>query len=320
MTENRIAVATHAMVDIPGIIEQYSPKADFVVGSVETPDDLAALTAGADALIVSLHRLTDAHIAALPPSVRIIARAGVGLDTIDVAAARAAGIRVIYQPNYATNEVADHAAALALAAWRRLPATDRLMRAQGWTNVLEIGPIAPLHDSTLGVLGTGRIGRAVIERLRPFVNRVVAFDVVRDESIAGVEWADDVADVLEQADLLTLHMPLIDSTRNIIDAAALARLSDDAVVVNVSRGGLIDETALVEALTAGTLRAAAIDVFETEPLPADSPLHTAPNLLLTPHVAWYSTESGVRMSQWSVLDVLEFLSSGEIEHGSHAWS
>jgi D-3-phosphoglycerate dehydrogenase len=293
-------------------------SARLAPGPVGAPDEVARLTDGADAIMVTLQPLRAEHIAALSDSVRIIARAGVGLDTVDVEAAKARGIQVVYQPNYATNEVADQAAAMALAAWRRLPIADAAVRSSGWATNTQVGPIHALHESTLGVLGSGRIGRALIARLRPFVARVVAFDAFPDTSLEGVEWADSLESLLERSNLLSLHLPLLPDTRHIIDANAIERMPDGAVLVNVSRGGLVDEAALARALVSGKLSAAGLDVFEHEPLEEDSPLRSVPNVLLSPHLAWYSVESGARMTAWSIADVISFLSGADVKNGTLA--
>lgn len=182
----------------------------------------------------------------------------------------------------------------------------------------EIGPVHALQDSTLGVLGFGRIGRAVVRRLSPFVARVVVFDAFADRSLDAVEWMNSADELLEVSNLLTLHLPRLESTHHIIDSRAIHLMPDGAVLVNVSRGGLVDEDALAQALTSGKLAGAALDVFETEPLPHESPLRSSPNLLLSPHVAWYSVESSGRLAVWSIQDVVTFLTSGELTNGSWA--
>jgi D-3-phosphoglycerate dehydrogenase len=313
-----IAIAEGALNHLDELRDQFAGAAELRVGSVSAAADVARLTDGADAILVGLQPLRAEHMAALSPTVRIVARAGVGLDTIDVAAARARQVPVVYQPNYATNEVADQAASLALAVWRRLATADRLVRDNGWGTSVQVGPVHALQDATLGVLGSGRIGRAVIQRLRPFVSRVVVFDAYRDETLEDVEWAESVDSLLGTADLVTLHLPLTEQTRNVIDAAAITGMRDGAVLVNVARGGLIDERALAEALVSGKLGGAGLDVFAEEPLPDGSPLRNAPNLLLSPHVAWYSVESSGRLASWSIDDVISHLSDEDLTHGSWA--
>lgn len=314
-----IAVAANSFAAIDDLRHTYSDRAQFRVGPVGTADEIAATTEGVRALIVTLHPMRAAQIAALPSSVEVIIRAGVGLDSIDLDAARDRGIRVIYQPNYATNEVADHAASLALASWRRVAQADDGVRRDGWPSASEVGIIRAMHESTAGVIGAGRIGRALIQRLRPFFARVIAFDAYPDPSLEGVEWADSAGDVIRSANLLSLHVPLTPETRHLVDADAIAQMPDGVVIVNVSRGGLIDEDALAAALVAGKVASAGLDVFETEPLPEESPLRTAPNILLAPHLAWYSVESGVRLANWCIVDAISFVNDGSLTHGAMAW-
>lgn len=313
-----VAVAENALD--PELLRATAARAgaSIALGPVATPEDVARTTVGADALLVTLQPLRAEHIAALSSTVKVISRAGVGLDTVDVDAARARDIRVIYQPTYATNEVADHAASMALASWRLLADADRLMRETAWPKASAIGAIHALQEATLGVLGSGRIGRSVLSKLSPFVDRVLAFDAYADPSLVGVAWAETVGDLLAQSNLVTLHLPLTPETRHVIDAEAIASMPDGAVLVNVSRGGLVDEEALAEALHSGKLGAAALDVFEAEPLPADSPLRSAPRLLLSPHIAWYSIESGVRLTRWSVSDAVSFVQTGDVINGALA--
>jgi len=306
-----IAAAQGAFADIAGLENEFAGRAVIRQGPVDSPAEVAALTEGASALAVTLHRMSAEHIAALAPSVKVLARAGVGLDTIDLEAAAAAGVNVVYQPNYATSEVADQAAALALSAWRRTAAADSLMRTKGWASAQEVGTIDALQEATVGVLGVGRIGRAFVDRIRPFVHRVVVHDVRKpEEDLAGVEWCDTLADLLSVSNLLSLHLPLNAQTRGILDAAALAQLPRGAVVINVSRGGLVDEAALTDALISGHLGGAGLDVFEQEPLPAESSLRAAPNLVMSPHLAWYSVSAGKRLASWTFEDAVA-LSNGE---------
>jgi D-3-phosphoglycerate dehydrogenase len=313
-----IAVADGALATLDELSARHAGAARFRSGDVSTPEALAETAAGADALIVTLHKLTPEHIAALPASVRVIGRAGVGLDTIDVEGAARRGIPVAFQPAYATSEVADHAVAMLLAAQRRLADADRRVRSEGWLGAADLGPVPALAESTAGVIGTGRIGRAAIDRLRPFVARVLGYDVPGTPPYAGVDIESDLTSVLARSHVVTLHLPLTAATRHVVGAAELAAMPAGAVLVNVSRGGLVDEDALAAALHSGHLGAAALDVFETEPLPAGSPLRGAPNLLLSPHIAWYSSQSGVRLAEWTVADVLAVLATGQPRHGRFA--
>ena len=318
MTSPVIAVASGALLDLPALEQELAGQATVVSGPVGTPEEVALLTAEADALVVSLHRLTEAHFAALGKNVRAIGRAGVGLDTIDLDAARAYGVAVVNQPSYASQEVADQAVALLLGAHRRVPQADATIRRGDWPSAPDLGSIPGLSGLTLGVLGCGRIGQMVIERMSPFVASIVTFDALVRPTGDKVSAVDDLASLLGASDVLTLHLPLTPETHHIIGSAELEQLPANALLVNVSRGGLVDEDALAAALASGRLRAAALDVFETEPLAPDSPLRSAPNVVLSPHIAWYSDSSGPRLARWSLLGMVEFLSSGDVRHGAVA--
>lgn len=316
----RIAVAAGSLAGLDELVGSWSGRAEIVIGAVDTPEQIAALTAGAVGLIVSLQRLSAAHINALADSVTIIGRAGVGLDTLDLTTAVSRSIAVVYQPDYATNEVADQAMAMMLAAHRRVVQADHAVRELGWASGAELGPVAALQDCTAGVIGTGRIGRAVIARLNPFVARIVAYDVIDKSVDPTFQRAATLSEVLEQAQVISLHVPLGRDTHHLIGAAELALMPPGAVLVNVSRGGLIDEVALARALHDGVIGAAALDVFESEPLPADSPLRQAPNVVLSPHVAWYSSESAPRLASRTIEDVVAIASGGKPIHGHFAVS
>lgn len=318
MTSPVIAVASGALMDLPSLEQELAGRATVVSGPVATPEEVAQLTAEADALVVSLHRLTEAHFAALGKNVRAIGRAGVGLDTIDLDAARAYGVAVVNQPSYASQEVADQAVALLLAAHRRVPQADATIRRGDWPGAADLGSIPGLSGLTLGVLGCGRIGQMVIERMSPFVASILTYDALVRPTGDKVSAVDDLPTLLAASDVLTLHLPLTAETHHIIGAGELAQLPENALLVNVSRGGLVDEDALAAALASGRLRAAALDVFEGEPLAADSPLRSAPNVVLSPHIAWYSDSSGPRLARWSLLGIVEFLGSGDVEHGAVA--
>lgn len=291
--------------------------ASLTFGPLDSPTAAADLSRGADALLVTLERIDSKTMAALDPSIRVISRAGVGLDTIDISAAAERDIRVVYQPSYATNEVAEHAMALLLASSRALLEADRSVRVGEW-HVPQAGDrVRSLAASTLGVIGTGRIGRALIARMRPAVDQILAWDLAPDPDL-DVTWCDGPDGVFEGSHLLSFHLPLTSETRHVLDARALARVRPGVTIVNVSRGGLIDEAALAEALQDGRVAAAGLDVFEGEPLAQDSPLRAAPNVLLTPHMAWYSAESAHRLCEWSIADAVHVVRTGQALKGSLA--
>jgi D-3-phosphoglycerate dehydrogenase len=212
---------------------------------------------------------------------RAVVRYGVGLDNVDVAAAEALGIAVGNVPEYGHEEISNHAIALLLALARKLSAFDRAVRLGG-VDVPAPESVARLSRSTLGLVGFGRIGRHVARKARAFDLEVIAHDPY---SAAGSVELVELAELLRRADIVSLHVPLTPETRHMID---VSQMKDGAILINIGRGGLVDEDALAAALRSGHLAGAALDVTEIEPLPLASPLLDAPNLILTPHVAWVS--------------------------------
>jgi D-3-phosphoglycerate dehydrogenase len=315
VTRPVIAVADTAFADHAGLEKDFSDHAELRWIDLSNPDTVRESTGDADAVVVTLQRLSDDVITAFAPSVRVIGRAGVGLDTIDLTTAEKRGIAVINQPAYAAAEVATHALALLLALERRLSPSDAFVRA-GWRGPLDLGGVRALDDATVGVVGGGRIGLAFVERVRPLVRQVVVYDPAPVSLPPGVERAADLPDLLRRSDMLSLHLPLIPATKGLIGRAELRLLPAGAVVVNVARGGIIDEDALAELLHSGHLAGAGFDVFETEPLPATSPLLSAPNTLFSPHSASASGRSAQRLSHWTIGDAIEYLASGSVTHGS----
>ncbi len=278
--------------------------AELRAHQVQTEADTVAVVAGADVVLVQYAPITPAVLDALNPGACVI-RYGIGYDNIDVAAASARGIRVAVVPDYGVDTVADHAVGLVYTAARRIPQYDRLMRAsRGKVEPHAVGSFDEMASTTVGLIGTGRIGRAVAARLAPSGVRIIAYDPFADPAQTdGIELLP-LDDVLAQADILSLHAPATPETYRLIRAETIALMKATAVIVNTARGTLVDTSALADALSAGRIAGAAIDVLDPEPLPADSPLWDAPNLVLTPHVAFYSNQS---------LDRLERLAAEEAE-------
>jgi len=307
-----IMIATGTFQDTTLEQQAVGEAAKVQLGSLATPADVAVSTAAADAVIVTSNRLDRDQIEALGRGVRVIVRAGIGLDAIDLDAAAGRGIAVLNTPDYATLEVADHAVALALALQRKLTQADKVARS-AWCEWERLRPLPALSDLTVGILGMGRIGRAVHDRFYPFVKQVLVHDPAYaakpDDSFRHVDSRDEL---IRQADILTLHLPLTPGTRHIIGAAEIAALPTGALLVNVSRGGLVDEDALADALSSGQLSGAALDVLETEPPAEDCRLLQAPNLLLTPHVGWYSDGSERRVREQAALGAMHYLRGEEL--------
>jgi D-3-phosphoglycerate dehydrogenase len=246
-------------------------------------------------LTVGLMPIDAAAIAGLERC-RLIVRYGIGVDTIDVAAATARGIVVANAPTYCVDEVSDHAAALALSLARRVAALDRTVRERGWEAAQgELGGVRRLRSRTLGVVGMGRIGALVAQKLYPFVGRTLGYDPNLTPEVIAERGAEPVSleTLLREADIISLHVPLSAETRGLIGVEALDLMKPTALLVNTSRGPIVDEAALAQALSNGRLGGAALDVVAAEPLPADSPLLSVDRrrLVLTPHAAASSDDS-----------------------------
>lgn len=249
----------------------------------------------------------------------MIGRAGVGLDTIDLAAAEAAGVSVINQPRYGTNEVASHAVAMLLALQRKLLLCDDYVRA-GWKGPLELAPMKPLDEMVVGLIGCGRIGAAAAAMLVGLVEQVLVFDPALNDPPPGAQLVDELKDLIARSDAISLHVPLTEETVGLIDAAAIATMRPGSLLINVARGGVIDEPALVAALESGHLGGAALDVFASEPLGPDAPLQHAPNAIFSPHCASYSERSSWRLPSWTVDDVVNWVTKRMVVHGNVAVS
>ena len=259
---------------------------------MKTEEDVITSCRGADALIIGFAPITDRVLGSLP-GLRCVVRYGIGCDTIDLAAAARRGIPVANVPDYCVGEVADHALALILALERKLFTFDASLRRGEWTPVKTGRPIHRLAGRTLGIIGMGRIGREAARRALVFGYRLLAHDaLLPDEKIreSGAEPAA-LEVLLAASDVVSLHAPLTDGTRGLLNRRTLRLMKPGAFLVNVARGALVDGEALVEALKEGRIGGAALDVYETEPLPPGHPLRSAPNTILGPHGAWYSEES-----------------------------
>ncbi len=267
------------------------PRFEIIERTGLSADELVDALVDVDGVIVrSATRITrDALVRA--NRLRVIGRAGVGVDNIDVPAATERGIAVLNAPSGNTISAAELTFALILAMARRISAADRSMKAGGWDRKRFNG--SELYGKTLGLVGAGRIGSEVARRARAFGMRVVAYDPYLTEDRARELDVQRVTidTLLERADVVTVHVPLTDATRGLIGAAQLARLKPGATIVNTARGGIVEEAALIAALQEGRLAAAALDVFSKESLPADHPLRSLDNVVLTPHLGASTAEA-----------------------------
>ncbi len=270
---------------------------------------LGERAAGADALLVGSAAITGELLAELPRC-QVVVRYGVGLDTVDVAAATDHGVVVAYFPDFCQPEVANHATLLLLACAKKLIVLDRAVRDGSWRP----GPLEPMgsiHGETLGLVGFGAIARAVAIRGAALGCEVIAHDPYMDAAVfaeAGVTRIELLDELLERSDYVSLHVPLTPETVGLIGPQQLARMRPTATLINTARGPVVQQDALIEALREGRLAAAGLDVFEGEPLPADSPLTAMDNVVLTPHSASYSDRAFGNLKRrvaGAAIDVME---------------
>jgi D-3-phosphoglycerate dehydrogenase len=263
--------------------------------------DLAGLLDGADVVFTNFVPLGPHELSRLPEGAVLI-RYGIGVDNIDLAAAADAGLRVCNVPDYGANVVADHATMLTLMLVRRVVAFDSAMHRGETPRAAGIGTIDSLESRVVGLVGAGRISQLTASRLQSLGCTVLASDpyadadALREKDIELVTWDR----LLAESDVVSLHLPLTGTTHHLIDDDALAAMREGAYLVNTARGGLVDHEALGRALETGRLGGAALDVTEPEPLPADHPLRSRTDVILTPHTAFYSTESMARLQSLAV--------------------
>lgn len=287
------------------------PIAALEVTRSTDPHEIAAGVRDADAVIVNLEPIPRSTIEGMRRC-KIICRYGIGYDNVDVAAATERGIWVARVPDYGIEDVSDHALGLFLACVRKIPYTDRGIRAGGW-GFRRNRPSYRIRGKTFGLLGYGAIARALHGKLSGLgLARVLAYDPYVDEAemrAAGAQPAG-VDELLAVSDYVSIHAPLTPETRGLIDRARLAAMKPTAIIVNTARGGIIDERALADALRAGRIGYAALDVFETEPLAAGSPLRELDTVILSDHHAYYTEESVVELKTKAALRVRTALEGG----------
>ncbi|MBM9468096.1 phosphoglycerate dehydrogenase [Nakamurella leprariae] len=289
---------TVAAAPVVLIAEKLAPSAmevlgtEFDIRSVDGADRSALLPAlaEADAVLIRSATTIDAEALAAAPKLKVVARAGIGLDNVDVPAATARGVLVVNAPQSNIITAAEHALALVLAVARRIPAADASIKAGEWKRSFTGVEIA---DKTVGVVGLGRIGQLFAARIAAFGTTVIAYDPYLQPARAaalGVQLVE-LPTLLAQADIISIHLPKTPETLGLIGAAELATVKPGVIIVNAARGGLIDEQALADALTEGRVAGAGIDVYAAEPMAADNPLRSAPNTVLTPHLGASTAEA-----------------------------
>ncbi len=274
-----------------------------------TPDDLLSSIGPAEAAIASSLVTYDASAMDRAPLLRVIARTGIGVDKVDLEAATERGIAVCNAPDAPTISTAEHAITLMLAIAKQVPAAQAALR-NGGRDFFASHQGEELSGRTLGLAGIGRIGSRVARIVAGFDMQVIAYDPFVGEASAaavGIELVDSLEELLTTADIVSLHLPLTDATRHLIDGEHLGLMKPGAILVNTARGGLVDHDALLGALELGHLSGAGLDVTDPEPLPTDHPLLRRDNVVVTPHVAAATTAGKARLYESAVAQALQVL-------------
>ena len=273
----------------------------------KSEEEIIDLAQEADAVLNCYAKLTARVISELKHC-RIIARYGIGVDNVDLAASTRAKILVTNVPDYCIDEVSDHALALLLALARRVVAADSDVKSGAWDVVAHAG-IRRLRGQTLGLVGLGKIAKALTSKVQPLGMKVLVYDPYLEPELVARHGAEAVSldRLLAEADAISIHVPLSPETRNLIGQRELTRMKPTAFLINTSRGGIVDEQAVAVALKENRLGGAALDVLSPEPPPRDHPLRQAPNVILTPHLAFYSRESVIELQTKAAEEVARAL-------------
>ena len=279
--------------------------AEAVVAPDGSEETLLSLVGDVDAIMTCFAQVTPNVLKAAPNCVAV-GRFGVGVDNIAVDTATEMGMAVTYVPDYCVDEVSDHVMALLLAFNRRIVLFDNSVKNAGWGSVPLTMRMMRLRGKTLGVIGFGRIGQSVAQKALAFGFRVLAYDpymTAEQCALRGARKVENMDAVLRESDFVTLHSPLNEETRGLIGARELDVMKSDAFLINCARGLLIDESALYDALTGGGIAGAGLDVMEDNHPPSDHPLLGLDNIIITPHVAFFSQEATLELEQRAAREV-----------------
>jgi len=288
---------------------------DFGIAQCKSREDVIEKCKGAIALINQYAPL-DAKVFKALPELKFVIRYGVGVDNINIADATAFGVQVCNVPDYGVNEVADHALALLLATTRKIVAIDAQVKNGGW-DYSEAIPIRRPSTQTIGIVGVGRIGTAFAQRVHALGYTVIGCDI--EYGFIGRRFPEfvefvDMDELLRRSDVVSLHCSLNDQTKDLFDGKIFAKMKQGSFLINVSRGGLIDEDALYQALESGKLAGAGIDVAKQEPMPPEHPLRTCDTIIITPHMAWYSEDSAWELKEKCALECVSFMNGKELRY------
>jgi len=286
---------------------------DFAVHQLKfrPEDEVVAACRDADVIVVNMVQFTDSLLRRLTRC-KLLIRQGIGYDNVDVAACTRQGVAFAYQPDYCKEDVAEHAIALLFACARKVVRSRRTLdesSASGKWDFSGLFPIYRLHGKTVGIVGVGRIGSRVWRKLRTFGFEFLGCDPYLDDATRAaydtIQWVDKET-LFRRSDFVTIHTPLNEETRNLVDAQALSWMKPTGYLINTSRGPMVDTMALATALRGNRIAGAAIDVFQVEPPPPDLPLFGLENCILTPHIGWASEEAGWEIRESILNDILAF--------------
>lgn len=271
-----------------------------------TADELAQLIPDAEVVVVRSATKITAEVLEKAKNLKLVVRAGVGLDNVDAVAAQAKGISVTNTPNATSISVAEHAFALMLALARHIPQGNQSTKAGGWERKTLEG--TELFNKTIGILGFGRIGQEVAKRAKAFHMNVIVCDTVLDSELVNALEVEAVTaeELLKRCDYLSLHLPINDKTRNMINAERIATMKKGVRIINTARGGLIDTAALISAVQSGQVAGAAIDVYDKEPPTKDNPMFAMPQIICVPHLGASTVEGQLRAGAEVARIVREF--------------
>lgn len=325
MSRWKIAVTDYEFNDLK--IEEKSLSefnVEFIYGQCRTEDEVIALAKDADGLLNQYAPIGRKVIQALDKC-KIISSYGVGVDAIDVKAASEKGIIVANVPDYGVEEVSNHALALLFSSARKIVHLNRNVKHGLWDFESSV-PMYRYSEQTLGVLGYGRIPRSLVNKAKPFGFRILVYDPYVSESEmrrTGVEPAS-IEEIFTHSDYITIHVPLTEVTHNLVNKKNISKMKKNAVIVNTSRGPIIHEEDLIDALINERIAGAYLDVVTEEPIRPDHPFLQLENVILTPHIAWYSEQSMIELRVKAVQNIIHVINGGappywvnrKEEHGS----
>ena len=309
MAEFKVVVSDYILPDLE--IEREAVEAigaEFVTGQCQSAEELIALARDADAIFNTYFGPIGDEVFAGCPKLKIVVRFGIGYDTIDVEAATRHGVMAVNVPDYCIDEVSDHAIGLWLSLGRKIVSADRMVRTGEW-GMKPLQPVRKLQGQTVGIIGLGRIGRQVARKFSAFGVELIFADPQVDGDVdLGVECRKvELEELCRESDVITVHALANDETHHLINAERFAEMERSPIVINTARARLIDSQALVTALEKGQISGAGLDLVEGEEIPGDHPLMNFDNVVITPHVAWYSEASIIELRRKAAQEVVRAL-------------